>query len=72
MILLTRKYERDQKEKYKKENKEKNQLSISYEDIANIVSDWSKVPVTKLTESELLKYKNLDKDLKKEVIVFTR
>ncbi|MDO4594253.1 MAG: ATP-dependent Clp protease ATP-binding subunit [Tissierellia bacterium] len=55
-------------EKYKKENKEKNQLSISYEDIANIVSDWSKVPVTKLTESELLKYKNLDKDLKKEVI----
>ena len=43
-------------------------LEISYDDIANIVSSWSKVPVEKLTEDEKEKYANLDKDLAGTVV----
>lgn len=57
------------REKFEKEKKEnKNNLKIGFDQIAKIVSDWSKVPITKLTEDEKQKYMDLDIDLKKEVI----
>ena len=37
---------------------------VKYENIANIVSEWSQVPVTKLTEEETKNLKDLDKNLK--------
>lgn len=54
------------REKFEKENK--SNLKIGFDQIAKIVSDWSKVPITKLTEDEKQKYMDLDIDLKKEVI----
>ena len=51
-----------------KENKNKDELFISYDDLASIVASWSKVPVEKLTEDEKEKYANLDSDLKLSVI----
>ena len=57
------------REKFEKEKKEnKSNLKIGFDQIAKIVSDWSKVPITKLTEDEKQKYMDLDIDLKKEVI----
>ncbi len=57
------------REKFEKEKKEnKVNLKIGFDQIAKIVSDWSKVPITKLTEDEKQKYMDLDIDLKKEVI----
>ncbi len=50
-----------------KETRE-NWPSIDEEAIASIVSDWAHVPVSKLTESESDKYRNIDKKLKKSVI----
>ena len=66
--------EKDLKEKIKKNDdewkkQEKNkEVSISKEDICAVVSNWTKIPVTKLTETETEKLKNLDKDLKERVI----
>lgn len=51
--------------KRKEENKE---ASVNAEDIANVVSAWTKIPVTKLTKTESEKLKNLDLELKKRVI----
>lgn len=51
-----------------KEKENKDELFISYDDLASIVASWSKVPVEKLTEDEKEKYANLDKDLKLSVI----
>lgn len=51
--------------KKKEENKE---ASVNAEDIANVVSAWTKIPVTKLTKTESEKLKNLDLELKKRVI----
>lgn len=51
-----------------KEKEEKDKLFISYDDIASVVANWSKVPVEKLTEDEMEKYANLDEDLKLSVI----
>ena len=42
--------------------------SVNAEDIANVVSAWTKIPVTKLTKTESEKLKNLDLELKKRVI----
>lgn len=47
--------------KKKEENKE---ASVNAEDIANVVSAWTKIPVTKLTKTESEKLKNLDLELK--------
>ena len=55
------------KEKWNKEEKNK-EVSVTEEDIANVVSAWTKIPVTKLTKTETEKLKNLDKELKKRVI----
>ena len=43
-------------------------MEVGFDEIAKIVSDWSHVPVTKLTEEESAKYLHLDADLKKSVI----
>ena len=43
-------------------------LAIAYDDIANIVASWSKVPVERLTEDEKAKYAGLDKNLAGTVI----
>ena len=51
--------------KKKEENKE---ASVNAEDIANVVSAWTKIPVTKLTKTESEKLKKLDLELKKRVI----
>ncbi|EGC84843.1 ATP-dependent Clp protease ATP-binding subunit [Anaerococcus hydrogenalis] len=60
---------KEAREEIEKENKEnKIDLKIGFDQIAKIVSDWSKVPITKLTEDEKQKYMDLDIDLKKEVI----
>ena len=57
------------REKIEKEKDEsKTDLKISFDEVAKIVSSWSKVPITKLTEDEKQKYMDLDIDLKKEVI----
>ena len=57
------------REKFEKEKEEKKMdLKISFDEVAKIVSSWSKVPITKLTEDEKQKYMDLDIDLKKEVI----
>lgn len=57
------------REKLEKEkNEDKTDLKISFDEVAKIVSSWSKVPITKLTEDEKQKYMYLDIDLKKEVI----
>ena len=57
------------REKLEKEkNEDKTDLKISFDEVAKIVSSWSKVPITKLTEDEKQKYMDLDIDLKKEVI----
>ena len=54
------------------ENKEEEEgseaLAIGYEDIANIVASWSKVPVERLTEDEKAKYAKLDTNLAGTVI----
>ena len=49
--------------KKKEENKE---ASVNAEDIANVVSAWTKIPVTKLTKTESEKLKNLDLELKED------
>ena len=57
------------REKLEKEKEEKKtDLKISFDEVAKIVSSWSKVPITKLTEDEKQRYMDLDIDLKKEVI----
>lgn len=42
--------------------------SVTEEEIASIVSRWTQIPVTRLTESERTKTLNLDKELHKRVI----
>ena len=54
-------------EEWEKEKKTKNMV-VTEEEIAQIVSDWSHVPVTKITEEESQKYLHLGRELKKKVI----
>ena len=56
-----------QNEKWKKQENNK-EISIGKEEICEVVSNWTKIPVTKLTQTESEKIKNLDKELKKRVI----
>ena len=58
-------------EKVKLEWEQKNQIKetkVTEEDIAGIVSNWTGVPVVKLTEAEADKLKNLEAELHKRVI----
>ncbi|MDO4282924.1 MAG: ATP-dependent Clp protease ATP-binding subunit [Clostridia bacterium] len=56
-----------EREKWEKENRDK-EISVTEEDICNVVSDWTKIPISKLTETESEKLKKLDENLKKRVI----
>ena len=56
-----------QDENWKKQENNK-EISIGKEEICEVVSNWTKIPVTKLTQTESDKIKNLDKELKKRVI----
>ena len=56
-----------QDEKWKKQENNK-EISIGKEEICEVVSNWTKIPVTKLTQTESEKIKNLDQELKKRVI----
>lgn len=49
-------------------NQEKRVLTVSEEDIAKVVSAWTKVPVQKLTETESMRLKKLEQTLHKRVI----
>ena len=55
-------------EEEKEEENPAYKLAIAYDDIANIVASWSKVPVERLTEDEKAKYASLDKNLAGTVI----
>ena len=56
--------------KVKKEADEEAQkkLSVTEEDIAKVISVWTKVPVTRLTEKESSRLMHLEKELHKRVI----
>lgn len=56
-----------EKNKWKKNEKEK-EVKIVAEDICDVVSHWTKIPVSKLTETETEKLKKLDQILKQRVI----
>ncbi len=53
--------------KYKKDA-DKKELSVGAEEIADIVSGWTKIPVKKLEEGEAEKLRRLEKTLHKRVI----
>lgn len=55
------------KEKWEK-SKDKEDTSVMEQDICDVVSRWTKIPVTKLTETESQRLKELDKTLKQRVI----
>ena len=58
---------KDEKTEWKTKTKRKS-LVVGFDEIAKVVSDWSNVPVTKMTVEESERYLNLDKELKKIVI----
>ncbi|MEG2348660.1 MAG: ATP-dependent Clp protease ATP-binding subunit [Clostridia bacterium] len=61
--------EKIEKKKQKWETDEKaKESSIYEEDICSVLSNWTKIPVSKLTETESEKLKRLDATLKKRVI----
>lgn len=49
-------------------NQEKKQLVLSAEDVAHVVSQWTKIPVDRLNEKEAARLRNLEKILHKRVI----
>ena len=57
----------NKKSEWEKKEKKK-EASISKEDICDVVSNWTKIPVSKLTETESEKLRKLDETLKKRVI----
>ncbi|MEG1608828.1 MAG: AAA family ATPase, partial [Clostridia bacterium] len=56
------------KKKVWKQNQGEKDLSVTEEDIAQIVSSWTGVPVVKLTQSESEKLLHLEDSLKKRVV----
>lgn len=66
--------ERELKEKLEKDNKKwenktsRNITILTEEDIAEVISGWTNIPVKKLTEDENDKLKNLEQSLHKRVI----
>ena len=50
------------------EKRKKNELTVTEDDIADIVSSWTKIPVKKLTEDENEKLMHLEDTLHKKVI----
>ena len=63
--------EKEKLEKVKLEWEQKNQIKdieVTEENIAEVVSGWTGVPATKLTEAESQRLKNLESELHKRVI----
>ena len=61
--------EKLEKERKKWQNKKSHQIiTLTEEDIASVISSWTKIPVQKLTQDENEKLKNLEKELHKRVI----
>lgn len=53
--------------RFQKKNKDR-QVTVTEEDIAAVVSEWTKIPVQKLAESESERLRKLEKTLHKRVI----
>ena len=51
-----------------KQDKEQKKLVVTEEDIADVVSAWTKIPVKKLTQGETEKIRNLEGELHKRVV----
>ena len=67
--IQKQKQERLDKEKQKWENKNSKEIiNLTDEDIAEVISSWTKIPVKKLTQDENEKLKNLENELHKRVI----
>ena len=49
-------------------NKTMKTVSLSVQDIANVIENWTKIPVKKITEAETQKLLNLEKNLHNRVI----
>jgi len=61
--------EKLEKERKKWQKKKSSQIiTLTEEDIAGVISSWTKIPVQKLTQDENEKLKNLEKELHKRVI----
>ncbi len=62
--------EEKQEKQYKKQrrNQEKRRLEVGEDDIADVVSGWTKIPVKKLTEGEAARLKKLEATLHKRVV----
>ena len=55
------------KRRFNKKN-EKKKVPVTEEDVADVISMWTRIPVTRLNESESERLKKLDKTLEKRVI----
>ena len=55
------------KKRFNKKN-EKKKVPVTEEDVADVISMWTRIPVTRLNESESEHLKKLDKTLEKRVI----
>lgn len=58
----------DELKKKIEEDKQKRNISIGFDDIAAVVSSWTRIPVSKLTTSEKQKLLNLENVLHKRVV----
>lgn len=65
---LTKRYKYDELIKQIEEKRKENELRITGDEIADIVSGWTKIPVKKLTEDENEKLMQLEETLHKKVI----
>ena len=63
---LEKKYEKAIKKYHK--DAEKKQLLVGENEIAEVVADWTKIPVKKLTENEAERLQKLEKTLHKRVV----
>ena len=63
---LLKKYQREE-DRYQKKQAE-SRIEVTEGDIAKVVSTWTKVPVSKLTEKESDRLLRLEKELHKRVI----
>ena len=60
--------EKSSEKETSKDKKNNENLILKYDDIAKIISDWSKIPVNRLTAKESQKYLSLSDNLKNIVI----
>lgn len=71
---MLRDREKELKEKYEKEQKKwknkntKQVTNITEENIAEVISNWTGIPASKITEDENIRLKNLEKNLHERVI----